>query len=73
MSYLSKYQKEALISLSGVTSFCEELSTTEWVSDEEDKERLRTAHKLVMLERKKKADAEMRIATLKEAIAALKA
>lgn len=48
MSYLSKYQKEALISLGGVTSFCEELSTTEWVSDEEDKERLRTAHRLVM-------------------------
>lgn len=48
MSYLSKYQKEALISLGGVTSFCEELATTEWVKDEEDKERLRTAHKLVM-------------------------
>lgn len=48
MSYLSKYQKEALISLGGVTSFCEELATTEWVSDEADKERLRTAHKLVM-------------------------
>ena len=46
--YLNKYQKEALISLGGVTSFCEELSTTEWVSDEEDKERLRTAHRLVM-------------------------
>lgn len=48
MSYLSKYQKEALISLGGVTSFCEELATTEWVKDEEDKERLRTVHKLVM-------------------------
>lgn len=48
MSYLSRYQKEALISLGGVTSFCEELATTEWVSDEGDKERLRTAHKLVM-------------------------
>ena len=40
MSYLSKYQKEALISLGGVTSFCEELATTEWVKDEEDKEQL---------------------------------
>lgn len=48
MSYLNKYQKEALISLGGVTSFCEELATTEWVSREEDKERLRKAHKLVM-------------------------
>lgn len=48
MSYLNKAQKETLISLGGVTSFCEELSTTEWVKDEEDKERLRAAHKLVM-------------------------
>lgn len=48
MSYLNKAQKETLISLGGVTSFCEELATTEWVKDEEDKERLRTAHKLVM-------------------------
>ena len=48
MLYLNKYQKEALISLGGVTSFCEELATTEWVSREEDKERLRKAHKLVM-------------------------
>lgn len=48
MSYLNKAQKETLISLGGVTSFCEELSTTEWVKDEEDKERLRTAHRLVM-------------------------
>ena len=48
MLYLNKYQKEALISLGGVTSFCEELATTEWIKREEDKERLRKAHKLVM-------------------------
>lgn len=48
MSYLNKAQKETLISLGGVTSFCEELATTEWIKDEDDKERLRTAHKLVM-------------------------
>ena len=48
MSYLNKAQKETLISLGGVVSFCEELATTEWIKDEEDKERLRQAHKLVM-------------------------
>ncbi|MBO7070496.1 MAG: hypothetical protein J6W09_04305 [Bacteroidales bacterium] len=48
MSYLNKAQKEALISLGGVTSFCEELATTEWIKDEADKERLRKAHKLTM-------------------------
>ena len=48
MSYLNKAQKEALISLGGVTSFCEELATTEWIKDEADKEKLRQAHKLVM-------------------------
>lgn len=47
-SYLNKYQKEALISLGGVTSFCEELSTTEWIKEEADKEKLRQAHKLTM-------------------------
>lgn len=48
MSYLNKAQKEALISLGGVTSFCEELATTEWVKEESDKEKLRQAHKLTM-------------------------
>ena len=48
MSYLNKAQKEALISLGGVTSFCEELATTEWIKDEADKEKLRLAHKLTM-------------------------
>ena len=48
MSYLNKAQKETLISLGGVTSFCEELATTEWIKDEEDKQKLLTAHKLVM-------------------------
>lgn len=48
MSYLNKAQKEALISLGGVTSFCEELATTEWIKDESDKEKLRQAHKLTM-------------------------
>lgn len=48
MSYLNKAQKETLISLGGVVSFCEELATTEWVKREEDKERLRQAHDLVM-------------------------
>ena len=48
MSYLNKAQKEALISLGGVTSFCEELATTEWIKDEDDKEKLRQAHKLTM-------------------------
>ena len=48
MSYLNKAQKEALISLGGVTSFCEELATTEWIKDEADKEKLRQAHKLTM-------------------------
>lgn len=48
MSYLNKAQKETLISLGGVVSFCEELSTTQWVKNEEDKERLRQAHDLVM-------------------------
>ena len=48
MSYLNKAQKETLISLGGVVSFCEELATTEWIKDEGDKERLRQAHKLVM-------------------------
>ena len=48
MSYLNKAQKETLISLGGVTSFCEELATTEWVKDEADKEKLRQAHKLTM-------------------------
>lgn len=48
MSYLNKAQKETLISLGGVTSFCEELATTEWIKDEADKQKLLTAHKLVM-------------------------
>ena len=48
MSYLNKAQKETLISLGGVVSFCEELATTEWVKQEEDKQRLRQAHDLVM-------------------------
>ena len=48
MSYLNKAQKETLISLGGVVSFCEELATTEWVKLAEDKERLRQAHDLVM-------------------------
>lgn len=48
MSYLNKAQKETLISLGGVVSFCEELATTEWVKLEEDKQRLRQAHDLVM-------------------------
>ena len=48
MSYLNKYQKETLISLGGVVSFCEELATTEWIKREDDKERLREAHELVM-------------------------
>lgn len=48
MSYLNKAQKETLISLGGVTSFCEELATTEWIKDEEDKQKLLKAHQLVM-------------------------
>lgn len=48
MSYLNKAQKEALISLGGVTSFCEELATTEWIKHESDKEKLRLAHRLTM-------------------------
>ena len=47
-SYLNKAQKEALISLGGVTSFCEELATTEWIKEDADKEKLRHAHKLTM-------------------------
>lgn len=47
-SYLNKAQKEALISLGGVTSFCEELATTEWIKEDADKEKLRQAHKLTM-------------------------
>lgn len=47
-SYLNKAQKEALISLVAVTSFCEELATTEWIKEYADKEKLRQAHKLTM-------------------------
>lgn len=46
MAYLNKAQKEALISLGGVTSFCEELAESDFVKSTEDKAKLRLASKV---------------------------
>ena len=46
MAYLNKAQKEALISLGGVTSFCEELAESDFIKSTEDKAKLRLASKV---------------------------
>ena len=40
MSYLNRAQKETIFSLGGVKGFCDELSTTAYISSPEDKKRL---------------------------------
>lgn len=48
MAYLNKAQKEALISLGGVTSFCEELAESDFIKSAEDKAKLRLASKVTL-------------------------